>query len=533
MKNLKIGFAIIFILGLWSCGTKSETYLDAIPQNAKMVIEINTANLASKVGKESIKQFKAPPMPVTLWENSPPMARELFQNPEKTGIDPFKSAYLFSFSPNKKTETFALLLPIQDAELFANFVKQQSQEEIQNSNGYNFVAIPKQGKIAWKDNFAILALSQNEKKRVLNTTNLNTLMNFEIANSVLQNTNFKKFLDAKHDVALWLNSSFYELEELQDIQYFNDTNLKNIDKEQLKDNYLHISLTFDDGKASIKIKFFPNPNLPKEYQKLWRGEKFESDLLDYIPSGSPLAFGTGFTTKKMLEKVLDNKSLKRAGVSPEDVLEVFGGTYEMFVTDIKPMLVTTNGRGNFFFGNQKAQKRQELFPEIILATEIKNKEACQKILAQLQNQLEKEFSTKISQDGDIYTWESRKGMPTFYLRVFDDVLLVSNNQNFVQNKQDESFSGEFEDMINSSLSSYYLNLNTISYSKNTHQLIKNKSFFFYNQVIQAIAKFESVRFTVDKSGNEAVLELHLKDKSKNSLYNLIEISNEATNAFPF
>jgi len=380
MKNLKIGFAIIFILSLWSCGTNPETYLDAIPQNAKMVIEINTANLASKVGKESIKQFKAPPMPVAIWKNSPPMARELFQNPETTGIDPFKSAYLFSFSPKKKTETFALLLPIQDAELFANFVKEQSREEVQNSNGYSFVEIPKQGKIAWKANFAILALSQNEKKRVLNTTNLNALMNFEAGNSVLQNTNFKEFLEGKHDVALWINSSFYELEALQEAQYFNDTNLEKLSKEQLKDNYLHISLTFDDGKASIKTKFFPNPDLPKKYQQLWKGEKFESDLLDYIPNKDVLAFGTGFTTKKMLEKVLDNKSLKRAGVSQEEVLEVFGGNYEMFITDIKPMLVMSRG-GGLFFGNQKIQKRQELFPEIVLATEIKNKETCQKILA--------------------------------------------------------------------------------------------------------------------------------------------------------
>ena len=532
MKNLKIGFALILILSLWSCGTNSETYLDAIPQNAKMVIQINTPNLASKVGKESIKQFKAPPMPLAVWKNSPPMARELFQNPETTGIDPFKSAYLFSFSPKEKTETFALLLPIENAELFTNFVKEQSREEVQSSNGYSFVEIPQQGKIAWKDNFAILALSQNKKGRVLNTTNLNVLMNFEAGNSVLQNTNFKKFLEGKHDVALWVNSSFYELEELQDAQYFNDVNLENIDKEQLKDNYLHISLTFDDGKASIKTKFFPNPNLPKEYQQLWRGEKFESDLLDYIPDGTPLAFGTGFTTKKMLEKVLDKKSLKRAGISQEEVLEVFGGSYEVFVTDIKPMLVTSRGR-NSYFGNQKAQKRQELFPEIVLATEIKNKETCQKILAKLQVQLEKEFSINISQDGDIYTWESKAGMPTFYLHVFDDVLILSNNKKITEDKQDESLSGELEEMINSSLSSYYLNLNTSSYSKNTHQLIRNKSFFFYNQVIQAIGKFESVRITVDKSGNEALIELHLKDKSKNSLYNLIEISNEATNAFPF
>jgi hypothetical protein len=532
MKKLKIGFAIIFILTLWSCGTKSETYIDAIPQNAKMVVEIRTSSLASKVGKESIKQFKAPPMPIAIWKNTPPMARELFQNPETTGIDILKPTYLFSFAPNEKEETFALLLPIEDAELFSNFVKQQSREEIQSTNGYKFVEKSKEGKIAWKDNFAILALSQDGKGRVLSNTNLNSLMNFESSNSVVQNANFSGFLKGKHDIAMWMNSSFYNLEELQDIQYFNDVNLKNIDKEQLKDNYLHFLLRFDDGKVSLKTKFFPNPDLPKENQKLWKGEKFESDLLDYIPNKHPLAFGTGFTTKKMLETVLDKKSLKKAGISQEEFLEVFGGSYEMVVTDIKPMYVVSRG-GGLFFGSQKPQKRVVLLPEVILATSIENKEMCHKILADLQHQLEKEFSAQIFQDGDTYRWESKKGMPTFYLRVFDEALVLSNNEDLVEGKQNESISGEFEDMISSSVSSYYLNLDTEKYSKNTHQLIKNKTFFFYNQVIDALGKFEDVRFTVEKSGNEATLELHLKDKSKNSLYNLIEISNDATSGFPF
>ncbi len=272
---------IVAIL-LFSFGCQSESgkgtdkALEAIPANATVVTAFDLPTLMEKANFEAVKQMDFYQFFAEKAQEESDILATVFANPENSGIDLTKKAYLsIELNPDNPEEIYTgIIFNLVSPEDFAGFANSFRDANVGKRAGYQIADLNESTSLAWNDRVGVIALGEGiyETEEVMNaffTPNTET--------NLANNENLTALLAEEHDVTSWLTSNALAKNKSAKLVL----SLAKIDPEALNDNFVHGHVDFDQGKVKAKLNYFFQEKLIEDINLLFK-ENVKTDFSPYI-----------------------------------------------------------------------------------------------------------------------------------------------------------------------------------------------------------------------------------------------------------
>ena len=449
MRHIKlIPIIAVAAILLTSCGKKSSQG-KMIPQDAAIIVDINTKSLTSKLSWDEIKQ--------TNWysqlmsDSSINQSHKMFlEDPKKTGIDLTADISMFATKPMQGGE-FVVVGTIKDSKAFAEFIKSMHSTAASKKEGDLNLLQSDKDVIGWNDNrFAFVTSTQKSEFGTSALQNDSITKTVPLSNTGDQLATYcKKLFSLKDDSSLYENEKFAKLvNEDGEVHFWMNAkalasgnaaagmmSMLKIDK-FLEDNITTMSVNFEDGKITAKNKFYAGKELSDILKKNADG-KMNKDLLKKISSQNIAAVvSMHFRPESFIEMIklmgLDgfiNLMLAQQGISLDDFAKAIKGDMVYAFTDLVSKKDSTynlnDSTGNITLANTSGGT-------FLLATTIGDKDAFNKILS---------AAKKMGSDSAVKNTSQKNDDKLFVLSNKQDVM----NNYFTNKETDHTFISRLSD----------------------------------------------------------------------------------------
>ena len=340
-----------------ACSSKSDVG-KAIPKDAALVIHINGKSMTSKLSWDEIKQtgwYKEISADTTITG----MHKELMQDPTITGIDIKNDMVMFMVPDPAGQGQLVGQADIADTKKFEEFYKKSFPGiATTTQDGITFLPMKDDALMAWKDkHLMILTNFNNPGFGGLGDMRMDTTLALPPAgNSLKLIESSKKIFALKSDNSLADNDRFNSLmKEDGDIHvYYNVeammkasmgaapgvAGMLNLDK-FIAGTVSTYTANFEDGKITVKSKFYPSKDLADIFKK-YDEKKIDEDMVKNIPSQNVAGImAMTFPPEGLRDLVkltgmdgMLNMVMAQAGITLDDFIKANKGDLLIAITDL-------------------------------------------------------------------------------------------------------------------------------------------------------------------------------------------------------
>lgn len=383
-----------------SCSSGDKSAI-AIPKDAGFVLHINTGSLSSKLSWQEIQQTQWFKKVSAKSEDS--LARQLLDNPEKTGIN--TQADLVFFVKKQGRNVYTVFEgELKDAAAFEALNKQVKPDGKKTTVGDITVFQTDEKSITtWKDNrFITLFLlpsadSYNfspDQDHTPKAIHPDTLVNFAKAlyelkssASLTSDDRFNKLLKEQGDVHVWLNADNFTGDLMGDV--LSATKVSDL----IKGNVSAFTLNFENGKIDAKSTSYYNEEMGKLLSK-YKMKDIDADILSRLPSENlvgVMSFNYPPDGLRELLKVagfegMANGALGKVGYSLDEFVKANKGDLLIAASDFQ---LTTEQRTipSYEEGGQPyTYTKNNPKLNVLFATSVNDKAAFEKLISVVKEQ---------------------------------------------------------------------------------------------------------------------------------------------------
>ncbi len=266
-----------FWIGCQSEADKAtDKALEAIPTNATVVTAFDLPTLMEKANFEAVKQMEFYQFFAEKAQEESDILATVFANPENSGIDLTKKAYLsVELNPDNPEEIYTgIIFNLVSPDDFAGFANSFRDARMGKRTGYQMAELNESTSLAWNDRVGVIALGDgiSETEEVMNA-----FFTPNTENSLADNENLNALLAEEHDVTSWLTSNALAKNKSAKLVL----SLAKIPPEALNDNFVHGHVDFDQGKVDAKLNYFFQEKLIEDINLLFK-ENVKTDFSPYI-----------------------------------------------------------------------------------------------------------------------------------------------------------------------------------------------------------------------------------------------------------
>ncbi|MEQ8706423.1 MAG: DUF4836 family protein [Phaeodactylibacter sp.] len=328
MKLLRLlSFALLaaFVLNLSSCRkdpvpTDSLTY---IPAHAASVSTINLQQLMGKADYPTLIQTAGfQKMIADIAEENPTLSA-IVAHPEQSGIDLQQNVYFSNLLSETEAPLMVFSASLSDSAAFGRMIRSTEIQLLPVSQPFNYASTPDRGAIAWNNEVALLAVSNN-KEGVQDR--LKALLENADQQSVAENASLRKHLQGDHDLLNWFSSDFI----LQSDKFKSAGALLNYKEEDLQGQHLAHTLTFEKGYVSSSVALDLQGQIRNDLSMLFK-DKVQTDFAALAPAGAPVFLLTAAFDITGLNQLLIEKYTKGFA---EESLSAFGFNIEGLIDEL-------------------------------------------------------------------------------------------------------------------------------------------------------------------------------------------------------
>lgn len=507
--------------------SQTNSVLNYLPQDAKMILKINPASLGQKIKWEDLVKYK---MFDNALKDMPEAGKNFLKDPQQTGIDLSRGIFLAisQGKNNEKSEPVFYAIPKDTAQIAAMVKKLfNGKQAIKATNGK--LIVDKHIALAWNND--IIILTGDDSKKQPATQNAKAGASAESARlkqlsdrckllltkhgAAFNNEHFTSLMGEQGDLLLWTNNMPSQVQKKSKMPaalgMFNKNFLKN-------GEYTSAIINFESGKVVAKMKRYLSPSLDSLYKK-YPSKNLNTELLKKLPAGQPIFLGS-FTfspemlnevfTKAGVDKYIDSASKQK--VKTADILSAVKGD------------MTLAGMKVVEFSEDDSVTSALNGMQVFVTGHINDKEKFKDLVALME---------KKNEDTTIQSKPGKKKMkPTILSN--DSVFVLSISPVAAQKFLESSATNEDLEKLISPYkehpSAFMLDLKTI-FGIAIQALSKGKSPEDTKQASEALGLFDKlIAFggEYNDKASSSTIELTLSNKDENSLkqfLNLIEVAN--------
>jgi len=293
MKRVLSTLSLFVLLLAISCKKKDKSGL-LVPEDAGVVVHINSPSLSSKLSWEEISQ--------TEWfqeiskEATDSTAAKLLKDPGQSGIDS-KAALVFYVKKQGRGGYVAFTGTVKDAAIFEAFNKEISKGEatVTKDGDISYLSSDKSGLVAWTSSrFVYIGDaplgdmqqaferqgSYESYKFPVDSLKMfgKTALTLESSDNLDKDSRFTTLIQDGSDVHIWVNaSSLYSNSMGGGVLSMMKLNML------LEGNVSATSLNFDNGKIAVKSKQFYGDAMRKILSD-YPAKPLSEDVINRIPS---------------------------------------------------------------------------------------------------------------------------------------------------------------------------------------------------------------------------------------------------------
>lgn len=322
---------LLFSLGCQNEADKAkDKALEAIPSNATVVTAFDLPTLMEKANFEAVKQMDFYQFFAEKAQEESDILATVFANPENSGIDLTKKAYLsIELNPDNPEEIYTgIIFNLVSPEDFEGFANSFRDAQVGKRSGYQIADLNESTSLAWNDRVGVIALGEGiyETEEVMNA-----FFSPNTETSLANDANLTALLEEQHDVTSWLTSNALAKNKSAKLVL----SLAKIDPEALNDNFVHGHLDFDQGKVDAQLNYFFQEKLIEDINLLFK-ENVKTDFSPYISGenlniylSAALDFNGLHTalSKRPQVKMFADFALKSYGLSIQKLKDALDGDF--------------------------------------------------------------------------------------------------------------------------------------------------------------------------------------------------------------
>lgn len=536
-----------------------------IPKDANFVLTINPGVLNSKIKFSKLKEFEFFQMGMDeLTRQAGPMASEIkkfIDDPASFGLDMMSSSYAFGKIDGNNFH-MGYILNIADKGKFDELIQTYvaPMAPVKNMNNMDYVS--QEGvSLAWNSNQILVSSVEldykgeedweifNERKLKEADNWMNTIMAGSGLNSIATHPKFKMTNATQNDVSFFMDyEKFNELTAGLQGQNPGAQMANEMMSGMYEDSYISMGLNFDKGATKLSSRYFMNEEMTNAYRQI-SDATFNKKFLKYIPKNNLGFLSFNFNLSKLIEvvKSSDNEmlsqypiyegmaveALKGMGLemSADEIYKLWNGDITFVVTGMKEFEkeVTTYEFDDDFNKKEVKEMKKETLPEFIMLMSHKNKDGLLKLIDFGKQ------SSMINEQKGIFQVNVPDMPMDVFMKVHNDMVVVSNNKNVVSKKARKVFKRK----------------NLIK-AKDAAQLMSSSSLIVWNipETMNAVAEmddvkldgpegmlfnmgkdsFDSLIIQTDKKVSDSmstIMSLNFNNKNMNSLEQIFGLINDA------
>lgn len=495
MKIFSRFLFLAFLALLWSCQPDEATTDEAqrhLPADAAFVLSYQPRPLMDKAGYDETMRWPAVQDMLSQAQKENPYIARILENPAESGVDLdarfYFAADLDLVENNPKANYAYWLFSIADAGKFAKLWKEMDVPVRPIANDNRYLTENGESFISWTDTWGVVGTGAKDQMQA----KLAEIVEMKPEASLAANKNFRQCLSEEADAALWMGSNG----RAGSIAASGLTILANYSEEDLQDNYLHHFLYFEDGLVRTQSKFFIKRKLTNDLDLFFRDE-VKTDFTKALPEGKLEAVFTAALNPQGINQILIEKYAKRAvqeavnqqGLSFDDLLDAVHGdmalaAYEQDSTE----------EGLFI---AKIGERDKL--DGLLQTAVAKGIATEKSEGFYQIHFKQTVK-------DTAKAEEQKFELNGLLLIRDDLIYMGSSEELLAKVQNGQYA---EGAV---------------WQPGLREMSKTNIFAFLAPVFEIPLgdKVEVEKITLHTNRKTAALQIHLADKDRNSLYQLMQ-----------
>jgi hypothetical protein len=533
MKSL-LRFTLILFMAAFlfsSCSKKNEEG-KMIPKDAMFVLHLDTKSLRQKLPWDDIKQSNWYHTLLQEFQkengNTNEGIKKIFENPENTGIDLDGGLVLFAQKESGNDHDAIVEGLVKDAKNFEQFNKYiDSSSVIKTDGDLKMLTLHRNCVVAWNDKHFVYAINPHSAASSFTGLTDSSQNNMAplVDNAVALSQVCKNLFSLKSDSSLADNEKFTDLiKESGEVHTW--INAEQITKNSsglgmlgmlgmlkldvfLKDNISTYTVSFDNGKISIKQKGYAGKEFSDFLQK-YSGDNINSDMLKNIPSQDVTGvFAMNFKPEGLKELIkltgmdgMLNGQISQMGFNLDDFVKDNKGDIMFTVTDFKMK------KDSFSYKDENGNTTSSTSfsrpdANYLFSVAIGNKPSFQKLVEagkKIGNEMRTDTSVSFGQN--------------------DKLFAISNHQSFVnQYLAGSSNKFDFIDKLTGHPIAFYIDihkiLSVLSGEKKdpNDELIMNESLKLWNNISYTGGEFK-------QGGMTGTIEINFVDQNTNSLKQL-------------
>lgn len=503
--------AIFSLLVLASCSKSGKTGL-LIPEEASIVISINSQSLSEKITWQEIQAsewYKEIQQKAT---NDDTAISALVSEPEKSGID-IKAGFAFFMKPQNNGGYLAFQGKLTNAANFESTLKSLKKDiSIQKKDDLNYTSMDDNAILTWNSSrFIYMADAPvNVANEFMGTgSNRSTRFGTDSLLTFAKNTyalsgkklldNDKRFADlvtGKGDVHYWVSAEKMYNNSLAggilSMMKFNTL---------IEGNISTGTLSFENGKISLEGEQFYGKELAKILDK-HSSESVSSDVINRLPSGDAIAAGVYKLNMAMLVDMarlagvdgIANSYLGQHQLSLDDIAGAFKGDMAFAFTGVERKTVTETY--DTYEGKKETYTREKETPKVVFG------------IAVVQDKFKKLYDMLVKEMGANKPGE-------VFIKHEKDWLVIGSDSATQENFLAGNNKPNYADKLKGHNLNFFLNIPQLI------SMFKRESTDSIDNAMLDLSKSTWLEFTAksdyQKGKTKLTMEVLLSDKSINSL----------------
>ena len=326
MRKTVLEFALLVIVAFLASCSQESKYINAIPQDAAMVMSFDFATIAEKGGMngkegEKVVTKLTDALKSGLEGKAYKTVEEIIRNPSESGLSFTEKVYLF-ITPH--SNAFALLAKVDNEGRVEGLLEALEEEqictELKSENGCTWTQM---GDALCAFNKGTFLLMRSNKGDALSLKgSLLALMRQDTGGSFVKTNDFAKLNAAKGEIATVMNLSFIPSDLTMQMRMGMPADMR------LEDIKYLLSATFEKGKIVVDIEtLIENKELVTMYEK--QSEimaPIKGIYMEYFPANTLFWAGGNINGKGIYDLLCGNPTIKQSlenPMLPVDIESIF------------------------------------------------------------------------------------------------------------------------------------------------------------------------------------------------------------------
>lgn len=338
----------LIVLTLASCSKKADLG-DYVPDDAIGVVSVDMNELWNKADLSNIEQLSFAKLGLQELRSEDPQTAAIvdgiLKDPRSTGLDLKGDLLIWVNSDEEVSFRGGFLMTMHKRKKFEEFLTKLAADNdfeltISDLKGFRVARINNAGAGIVFNNKLVMLVPGN--------TSLESLLDMKHRESIASDKQFRKYWENRSEISLWMSfDHIFEMAEDNGVdmeEIMAETGMGKDYWDAVKGSSIAANLTFDKGVIRTTFDMMGiNGRTMNAYM-----QKFNSDLVKYMPENTLLTFAMGYNLKQVVnilerqqdeeidldEKVTGDKTVR-------DVINAFGGSVLFSLFDIETY---TDGR---------------------------------------------------------------------------------------------------------------------------------------------------------------------------------------------